>query len=150
MSATLDKLERTARLESLSPREVTVMHMIADGTRPAAIAAKLGLSVKTVSTYRQRVLQKLNVRSNAAVARISFEAEIARAEDHTLVARALCAGAARWEPFGPRTDIGELCVGGLRYAAEVDAAGVPRLYPEVRERLQIALLPKLETGGQAS
>jgi two-component system, NarL family, invasion response regulator UvrY len=55
----------------LSRRERDVAKLIADDARPAEIAAKLGLSVKTVSTYRARILEKLKskgVRGNVGIA----------------------------------------------------------------------------------
>lgn len=52
----------------LSPREFEVAVAIANGTSPSAIANDLGLSVKTVSTYRARILEKMGMRSNAEIA----------------------------------------------------------------------------------
>lgn len=51
--------------EILSDREFEVMRMIASGKSVGDIARELLLSVKTVSTYRSRVLQKLQLRHNA-------------------------------------------------------------------------------------
>ena len=51
--------------EDLSDREYEVMCLIAKGSTPTKIAAALSLSVKTVSTYRTRILEKLNLGSNA-------------------------------------------------------------------------------------
>lgn len=51
--------------EALSDREFEVMRMIASGKTVGEIARELFLSVKTVSTYRTRVLQKLHLRHNA-------------------------------------------------------------------------------------
>lgn len=50
---------------ALSDREFQVMRMIAAGQAVTQIAEALSLSVKTVSTYRARVLQKLGLRTNA-------------------------------------------------------------------------------------
>jgi two-component system, NarL family, invasion response regulator UvrY len=47
--------------------------MIASGLTVSGIAAALGLSVKTVSTYRSRLLEKLQMRSNAEVMRYAIE-----------------------------------------------------------------------------
>ena len=55
--------------ELLSDREYQVMCMIASGQKITRIAEELNLSVKTVSTYRARLLHKLNVSSNAEVTR---------------------------------------------------------------------------------
>lgn len=54
--------------KALSAREQQVAQGIARGRSPSAIANELGLSVKTVSTYRGRILEKLGVRSNAELA----------------------------------------------------------------------------------
>jgi two-component system, NarL family, invasion response regulator UvrY len=51
--------------ECLSDRELEVLRLIASGKRPAEIAGQLSLSVKTVSTYRGRILQKMRMRHNA-------------------------------------------------------------------------------------
>jgi DNA-binding NarL/FixJ family response regulator len=53
---------------SLSHRELQVFTRIARGLPPAVTAAELQLSVKTVGTYRTRILEKLGVASNAEVA----------------------------------------------------------------------------------
>jgi two-component system, NarL family, invasion response regulator UvrY len=47
--------------EVLSPREFQVLRLIAKGTAGKTVAAELGLSEKTVSTYRRRILQKLKL-----------------------------------------------------------------------------------------
>ena len=51
--------------ETLSDREYEVMRMIASGKTISEIAKKLFLSVKTISTYRSRILEKTGMKSNA-------------------------------------------------------------------------------------
>jgi two-component system, NarL family, invasion response regulator UvrY len=51
--------------ESLSDREYQVLCMIAAGRTPKEISESLFLSGKTVSTYRIRVLEKMNMKNNA-------------------------------------------------------------------------------------
>ncbi len=51
--------------ELLSDREFQVMQLIASGKTLAEIANLLSLAVTTVSTYRARILEKLNLHSNA-------------------------------------------------------------------------------------
>ncbi len=51
--------------ETLSDRECQVMLMIAAGKTRKEIADKLFLSVKTVSTYRTRILEKMGLKTNA-------------------------------------------------------------------------------------
>lgn len=54
--------------ESLSERELQVFLRLAEGQTVSAIATALHLSVKTISTYRTRLLEKLGVASNAELA----------------------------------------------------------------------------------
>jgi two-component system invasion response regulator UvrY len=51
--------------ETLSDREFQVMRMMASGKTVKEIAAELSLSVKTISTYRARILAKMNLHTNA-------------------------------------------------------------------------------------
>ena len=51
--------------ERLSDREYQVLRMIGGGKTVSEIATELTLSVKTVSTYRARVLEKMKMRTNA-------------------------------------------------------------------------------------
>ncbi len=51
--------------ENLTDREFQVFHLIATGKRLKAIAEELHLSVNTVSTYRSRILEKMELENNA-------------------------------------------------------------------------------------
>jgi len=51
--------------ERLSDREYEVLRMIGDGKTVSEIATGLTLSVKTVSTYRTRIMTKMGMRTNA-------------------------------------------------------------------------------------
>ena len=51
--------------ENLSDREYQVMLMLASGKSVTEIAEELCLSVKTISTYRSRVMEKMNMKKNA-------------------------------------------------------------------------------------
>ncbi len=55
--------------EILSDREFEVMRMIAEGKTTTAIADLLSLSVKTVSTYRARILEKLQLETTSELIR---------------------------------------------------------------------------------
>jgi two-component system, NarL family, invasion response regulator UvrY len=59
--------EETGKLphESLSDREYQVLCMIGSGKAVSQIADALALSVKTVSTYRTRILEKMRMQNNA-------------------------------------------------------------------------------------
>ena len=59
--------------ESLSDREYQVLRMLGSGHTVSDVARELGLSVKTVSTYRARVLEKLGMRTNAEMMRYVIE-----------------------------------------------------------------------------
>ena len=59
--------------ESLSDRELQVMTKIASGMTVSEIATEISLSVKTISTYRARVLDKMNMRSNAELTRYALK-----------------------------------------------------------------------------
>lgn len=66
------ELQEAARLveapplhTALSDREYQVLRMIGAGRTPSEIGTELGLSVKTVSTYRARILEKLELRTSA-------------------------------------------------------------------------------------
>jgi two-component system invasion response regulator UvrY len=59
--------------EQLSQREYRVMCLIARGSTVSQIAAELHLSVKTVSTYRTRVLEKMGMKTNAELMRYCIE-----------------------------------------------------------------------------
>jgi DNA-binding NarL/FixJ family response regulator len=60
--------------EKLSDREYQVMKMLATGKTVKEVAAELSLSVKTVSTYRTRILEKLGLVSNVDIARFAMKA----------------------------------------------------------------------------
>lgn len=51
--------------ETLSPREFEIFLLLSSAKSVSEIAAQLGLSVKTVSTHRSRILEKMALRSNA-------------------------------------------------------------------------------------
>jgi two-component system invasion response regulator UvrY len=55
--------------EKLSHREFQVMSLMGAGKTPGVIAAELGLSIKTVSTYRARILEKMGMKSTVEVVR---------------------------------------------------------------------------------
>lgn len=62
--------------ERLSDREFEVLCMIAQGTRIKEIAEKLCLSVKTVSSHRARILNKMNMRSNAELVQYAMKNDL--------------------------------------------------------------------------
>lgn len=69
----LDSRSAKAPHEVLSDREYQVLCMIASGKTVTIIAEELALSVKTVSTYRVRILEKLNMKNNAELTRYAIK-----------------------------------------------------------------------------
>jgi two-component system, NarL family, invasion response regulator UvrY len=63
--------------ENLSDREYQVLHLIAYGRTVAEIGSRLSLSVKTVSTYRTRLLQKLRLKTTAQIIRYALKNHLA-------------------------------------------------------------------------
>ena len=59
--------------ENLSDREYQVMSMIASGKRLKEVAEELSLSIKTISTYRSRIMEKMNMRNNAELIRYALQ-----------------------------------------------------------------------------
>lgn len=64
---------RRLRHETLSDREFQVMQLMARGKTLAEIAESLSLSPKTISTYRSRLLEKMNLKTNAEIIRYAIE-----------------------------------------------------------------------------
>jgi DNA-binding NarL/FixJ family response regulator len=60
-------------LDSLSMRELQVLRRLAQGKTNREIADDYGISVKTVDTYRSRLLKKLNLRNNADLSRFAIQ-----------------------------------------------------------------------------
>jgi len=59
--------------EQLSNREFQVMRMIASGKTVSEIARMLSLSVRTISTYRARILEKTGMKTNAELTHYAFQ-----------------------------------------------------------------------------
>jgi DNA-binding NarL/FixJ family response regulator len=59
--------------EALSDREFEVLRLLVEGLGPTEIAARLHLSVKTVSTHKTRILDKLHLGSTAELVRYALE-----------------------------------------------------------------------------
>ena len=62
--------------ERLSDREFVVLRMIASGKTVSRIAVELSLSVKTVSTYRTRILEKMGMMSNAELTHYAIKNQL--------------------------------------------------------------------------
>jgi two-component system, NarL family, invasion response regulator UvrY len=62
--------------ELLSDREFEVLRLIASGRIVSEIARELALSVKTISTYRARILEKMDLRNNAEIMRYAMQHQL--------------------------------------------------------------------------
>ena len=62
--------------ERLSDREFLVLRLIASGKTPTAIARELALSVKTISTYRMRILEKMNMANTAELTHYAIQNQL--------------------------------------------------------------------------
>jgi two-component system invasion response regulator UvrY len=62
--------------ELLSAREFQVLRMIASGKTVKDIAEEISLSVKTVSTYRARILDKTGMKTNAELIRYALQTQL--------------------------------------------------------------------------
>ena len=59
--------------DGLSDREYQVLRLMASGLTATEIASELTLSVKTISTYRRRILDKMGLKNNAELTRYAVE-----------------------------------------------------------------------------
>ena len=62
--------------ERLSDREFLILRMIASGKQVSQIAREISLSVSTVSTYRARILQKMDLKNNAELTHYALQKEL--------------------------------------------------------------------------
>ncbi|MCA9471531.1 MAG: response regulator transcription factor [Nitrospirales bacterium] len=69
-------LDALGPYHSLSNREIEILHLFAMGNKPMEIANLLSLSVKTVSSHRTRLLEKLNLRTTAELIRYAIKSEL--------------------------------------------------------------------------
>ena len=65
LAVSLEDNKNSLPHETLSDREYQIMRMIASGKEVGQIAKELSLSIKTVSTYRARILEKMRMNTNA-------------------------------------------------------------------------------------
>lgn len=69
----IDTAKKSEPHELLSDREFDVFKLLANGKSVTDIATQLSLSATTVSTYRSRILEKMQMKSNAELARYAVE-----------------------------------------------------------------------------
>lgn len=73
MAAHINTDFQVAPHERLSNREFLVLRLIASGKTVSEVADELTLSVKTISTYRSRILEKMVMRSNAELTHYAIQ-----------------------------------------------------------------------------
>jgi DNA-binding NarL/FixJ family response regulator len=61
------------RPAALSNRELEILRLVADGHTSVSIGERLGLSQKTVDTYRSRLMQKLDINSVAGLVKYALQ-----------------------------------------------------------------------------
>ncbi len=66
-------LSQTQDKVFLTKREKEVLYLIANGLSNQEIAERLGISARTVDTHKTNLMQKLNIKTTAALARYAFE-----------------------------------------------------------------------------
>jgi two-component system invasion response regulator UvrY len=76
MASYLDVDVQKAPHERLSDREFLILRMIASGKQVSQIAKELFLSVATVSTYRARMLEKMDMKNNAELTHYALQKEL--------------------------------------------------------------------------
>jgi DNA-binding NarL/FixJ family response regulator len=64
---------RESPLESLTARELEILKLVVDGRRNADVAQSLSISVKSVETYRSRLMKKLGVHDLPALVKFAIE-----------------------------------------------------------------------------
>ncbi|HXV68855.1 MAG TPA: response regulator transcription factor [Nitrospira sp.] len=76
LAASMDVKAVEVPHQILSDREFEVFRLIASGTTVSEIAEQLSLSVKTVSTYRGRILEKMKMKNNADLMRYALQQKV--------------------------------------------------------------------------
>jgi DNA-binding NarL/FixJ family response regulator len=59
-------------LEELTPREIEVVRLIAEGCSTKEVAGRLGITFKTAVCHRTRVMQKLDIHETASLTRYAI------------------------------------------------------------------------------
>lgn len=77
LAVNLNQSDDQPRHELLSERELQVLTLIGSGRTASEIATELCVSIKTVSTYRSRILEKMSMENNAQLMRYAIEYKLA-------------------------------------------------------------------------
>jgi two-component system, NarL family, invasion response regulator UvrY len=76
LAVNVDANSDRAPHEALSDREFQVLRLLASGKTVSEIADGLSLSVKTISTYRSRILDKMKMKNNAELMRYALQHKV--------------------------------------------------------------------------
>ncbi len=75
---TVDESTQALPLADLSPREVQVLRLVAEGKTSKEIAVMLDLSVQTIRSYRKAMMKKLNVNNVAGLTQLALSTGLMR------------------------------------------------------------------------
>ena len=73
LAESIDNNGESPSHENLSDRELQVLELISSGKTVSEIGNELSLCVNTISTYRARILEKLQLKNNAALTRYALD-----------------------------------------------------------------------------
>jgi DNA-binding NarL/FixJ family response regulator len=76
---------QAAPLADLSPREIQVLRMIAEGKTSKEIAVMLDLSVQTIRSYRKAMMKKLAVNNVAGLTQLALSTGLTRVQNFNIV-----------------------------------------------------------------
>jgi two-component system, NarL family, response regulator NreC len=68
----------TTRYDTLSPREREIFKLLADGLSVKEIAARLGLSVKTIDVHKYNLMRKLDIHDRAGLIKYAIQKKLIR------------------------------------------------------------------------
>ncbi len=80
---TVHESTQSAPLEDLSPREIQVLRLVAEGKTSKDIAVMLDLSVQTIRSYRKAMMKKLNLNNVAGLTQLALATGLARPQNFT-------------------------------------------------------------------
>ena len=72
----IDKQEKEKRQKQLSPREMEVFKLFAEGLSNRAIADKLFISVRTVETHKNNIMKKVNLKTTVDMVKFAIKNNI--------------------------------------------------------------------------
>lgn len=74
----IDSTTQAAPLAELSPREIQVLRLVAEGKTSKEIAVMLDLSVQTIRSYRKAMMKKLNLNNVAGLTQLAISTGLTR------------------------------------------------------------------------